>query len=286
MKIILPISQKTFSQFKTACITQAPDDYYSRVGNRSSSSYDQEEARFNNREAEFIQRVIAVKNEKFPFNLFKSVKNYTWNIAEHFPENTIDDVVNGMDWSIHTKWGYHIDNENQCYAYSTCAGNFHGVYKCRETGEYFSFMRGSRHALMVPHGEEDRNNTPVLYKTSAPKEMKFYERQCDFLCRMGGQYSAKYFAEHCPDIMFTEYQQYSTDCYTISEYETYYHMKKLNPSFDDLIFAEVFKNTSPETYLLNKYRNKKFQPELLTGKDLIAWNLIPQDVKARFVKYA
>lgn len=279
MKIILPISRKTFSKFKTACITQAPDDYYSRVGSRSSSCYKQKEARFYKCEAEFIQRVIAVQNTKFPFNIFKSVHNHTWGY------NIPDTPRLGDDWSIYTWWGYFIDNDNQCYAYSTCAGNYHGVYKCRETGRYFSFMSGSRHALGVPHGAEDLNNTPVLYETSAPKEMKFYERQCDFLCRMGEKFSAKYFAEHCPDIMFTEYAQYSTDCYNMSDYDVYYHFKKLNPKFNDLIFLEIFKNTSPEKYLLNKYRNKKLKPELFAGKDLIAWNLLPQNVKERFVKW-
>lgn len=245
------------------------------MGNRGSSTYHQQEARDSGREAEFIERVIALQNTPFPFNIFKQI----WNCHERLPLRL------GGDCTIYTRWGYHINHERQCYAYSTCAGNFHGVYKCRETGEYFAFMSGSRHALGVPHSEEDKNNVPVLYETSAPEEMKFYERQTEFLIRMGEKYSAKYFAEHCSDIMFTKYKQYSADCYNISDYDVYYHFKRLNENFDDLIFAEIFKSTSPEQFLLNKYRNKKFKPELLSGKDLIAWNLLRQDVKDRLVKW-
>lgn len=275
MKIILPISRKTFSEFKTACITQAPHDYYSRVGSRGSSCYHQDEARFYKREAEYIAYANEVLNAQFPFNLFKQV----WNVNERKP------LIQNGNSTIYHRYGYYINHEQQCYAYNTCAGNFHGVYKCRETGEYFAFMSGSRHALSVPHSEEDKYNTPVLYETTAPKEMYFFENQCDFMCRMGEKYSAKYFAEHCPDIMFTEYQQYSTDCYNMSDYDVYYHFKRLNENFDNLIFAEIFKSISPEQFLLNKYRNKKFKPELLSGKDLIAWNLLTQDVKERLVKW-
>lgn len=121
MKAIIKISQATFGKFKLLAITEAKNDYYNQPHTRSYGTYSQHEARFSNQEKDFIERIKEIKNTSFPFNLYVEARNHTWG------KNVDKNAINlGDDWCIYCRWGYHIDHEAQCYAYSTCAGNFWG----------------------------------------------------------------------------------------------------------------------------------------------------------------
>lgn len=281
MKILVKVNQEFFETFRTKAIAEAPNDYYSRVGSRASSFYNQREARDSNREAEFIQCVIAVNNEKFPFNLYKSAENYTWHIAEYFPGYTRDDIIEGMDWSVYTRWGYHIDNARECYAYSTCAGNFYGVYKDAETGEFFAFASGARTVVADFINADEVIGEPLVYETSGPKDMKFWETQADYLIRKGELFTARYFAEKYYGVP-SDYE-----VATQNEWDARGYFLRKNPNFDKLVLSHIFASPAKaEQFLLNLYRNKRFDASKLAEKALAAWNMLDEVVQARFIKYA
>lgn len=275
MKFIIPVSAKFFGKFKLDAIRQAPNDYYSRAGNRSASYYSQSDARFANNEVSFIKRVIELQNTQFPFNIFKFLHNHTWgyNIPD-FPRI-------GDDWQIVTRWGYHLDSEKQCYAYSTCAGNFYGVYKDTQTGEFFAFASGARSVIADFVGADDAMGEPVLCETTAPKDMAWYETQADYLIRKGEQYTAHHFAQKYKGVPadYTESTQ--------NEWDARAYFIRQNPNFDKLVLSQIFATPAQaEKYLLNRYRNKKMNPAHFAGKDLVAWQMLKAETQERFLKYA
>lgn len=276
MKFLIPVSAKFFGAFKLNAIQEAPNDYYSRVGNRSSSAYHQREARDSGREVEFIERVIALKNTPFPFNIFKSVHNHTYgaNRCENHPEK-------GDDWSIYTRWGYHINHERQCYAYSTCAGNFYGVYKDPETGKFFAFASGARSVIAGFVGADDAVGEPIIYDTTAPADMKWYETQADYLIRKGERHTARHFAKEYHGIppSYNEATQ--------NEWDARAYFLRQNPNFDELVLSQIFATPAQaEKHLLNRYRNKKIKPDNFVGKDLVAWQMLEKETQERLLRYA
>lgn len=258
MKIILPISRKTFSEFKTHVIISKPNDYYSQAHARSSSTIR-------------LQEVDAEKKQAF-HNLYafaEDEKNYPFNICYS---------TRGDGETIYSFWGYFINHAKQHYAYRSCGGNMHGVFKNLDTNEYFAFYDGARSVFALPHSIEERKNKPVLLETNAPLDMHWWENQADYLIRKGEAHTAKFLAKSCNGI-----PAYGED--HMCELDAYAHFVRLNPNFDNLIYQALFNNESPETFLLNKYRNKKIKPETLTGKDLTAWNLIDKETQERFLRW-
>lgn len=275
MKYLIPVTAKFFGAFKLDAIQQSPHDYYNRVGSRSSSSYRQSEARDGGREVEFVECVIALQNTPFPFNIFKSVHNHTWGY----------DIPNaprlGDDWAIYTRWGYHINHERQCYAYSTCAGNFYGVYKDTQTGEFFAFASGARSVIANFVSLDDVVGEPVIYETTAPADMKWYETQADYLIRKGELHTARHFAKEYHGVP-ADYNEA-----TQNEWDARAYFLRQNPNFDELVLSQIFATPAEaEQYLLNRYRNKKINPTEFIGKDLVAWNMLAEPVQARIAKYA
>lgn len=264
MKLVLKISQELFGEFKLNAIADSQDDYYSRPHARSSSSYSQSDARFDKREVEFLERVKEIQEKPLPFNVFKKVSNCTWG-----NQFALNEIAPNMDWEIYTHWGYLIDHERQLYAYSSCAGNFEGVYK--QGSEYFYFFNGSRHW---------RNLTPyagcevVLYESNAPKDMAFWERQADYLIRKGAETTAQYIAEHGED----------SDSAITAKYHFVREMGE--QEFAKLVAGVALRGKDPEQYILRKHRNKRLDVNKFDEKDNIAWGMLSEDVKERILKYA
>lgn len=264
MKIILKISQAPFGEFKLNAIEDSEDDYYSRPHARSSAWYSQADARFNKREMGFLEQVKDIQENPFPFNIFKEVYNHTY--GDQF---ALNEIAPNMDWSIYTSWGYHIDHEKQIYAYSSCNGNFEGVY--RQGGEYFYFYNGSRHWRNL---QSYSDCEVVLYETTAPKDMAFWERQADYLIRKGPETTAEYIAKHGED--------------SDSAVQAKYHFIHLmgEEEFNKILAKVALQEKDPEQYILRKYRNKRLSVNQFDEKDNIAWSMLSDNVRSRILKYA
>ncbi len=263
MKLILKISQKQFGVFKLDAIKDAKDDYYDGVrGNRFVYSH-QSDARYANREAEFIKRIKEIKVKPFPFSIFMSLQNNTWG------NFGLDEIAPNMDWTIRTQRGYIIDHEHQLYAYASCAGNFEGVYQ--ENGGYFYFYNGSRHWKNLEYLSDCE---VVLYETTAPKDMKFWERQSDYLIRKGASFTAQYIAEH------------GENSQSVSNAKHYFYQKIGTQAFNKMPARATLSGQDPEQYILRKYRNKRLIIDKFDNKDEIAWSMLSDDVKERILKYA
>lgn len=264
MKLIIKISQKQFGEFKLNAIADSEDDYYSRPHARSSAWYSQSDARGHKREMQFLEIVKDIKENPFPFNIFREVWNHTYGDKFALNEIAID-----MDWSIYTWWGYHIDHDRQIYAYSSCYGNFEGVYK--KNGEYLYFYNGSRHWRNLAIYADCE---VVLYQTNAPKDMKFWERQADYLIRKGAETTAKYIAKHGED----------SDSAIAAKYHFIREMGE--QEFTQILAKVTLQGKDPEQYILNKYRNKRLSVNKFDEKDNIAWSMLSDNVRSRILKYA
>ncbi len=268
MKIVLPISRKTFAQFKTLAVITAPNDYYNKPHARSSSTIRLQELDANKRQNFLDLYAFAQDDNNFPFNICYEVADNTWGEKAHLV------APKDRNLFIYSSWGYFIDHTRQLYAYRSCGGNMHGVFKNLDTNEYFAFYDGARSVFALPHSIEERKNNPVLLETNAPPDMHWWENQADYLIRKGETHCVKYFAKQ------------NNESHTRCDDDAYYYFAQRNPNFEQLIYKEMFKTTSPEMYLLNKYHSKKIKPEKFTGKDLIAWNLLNKETQERILRWA
>lgn len=183
-----------------------------------------------------------------------------------------------MSLTVH--WGYRTNVERQCYAYSTCNSNRNGVYKDPETGKYYAFIDGARTALAGFVTPADCVGKPLVYETNGPKDMCFSETQADYLIRKGKQFTAKYFAKKYKTVP-------SYDDLGAMERDAHKHFLSIDKNFDKLILSNVFKNSQEaEKYLLDTYRNKRFDIKTLTAKGKTAWDMLPQEVQNRFLRWA
>lgn len=263
MKTIIKISQKTFGAFKLHAMTQAPNDYYSKPHANAYRLYQQDD--FKDVQAFECFMTFARKVENFPFNFYTDPSH-----PQHFNQYV------GV-WC-----GYYIDHTKQLYAYRTCGGNAWGVYKDLSKNEYFAFYDGARSRvqdLVWFLSADELNSKPVFLESHAPKDMNWHETQADYLIRKGETHTARYLAQTIGGIPQDRLECGENIC------DAYGYFAYRNPNFDDLIFAELFKNQSPEQYILAKFRNKKVKPDSLSGKDLTAWNLLGQATQERILRW-
>lgn len=247
MKAIISISKETFNKFKENATTAKPTDYYSKPHGNSCRYVD-----FKSEPAEFPSKQLSIN--------FDQAGHYTkyWFLG---------------------RLGYLVDDTHQIYAYRTAGGNAWGVYQ--KGGKYFAFFDGRRSHVkdltdFLTDGEI--NSKPALYISSGADDMKWFETQSEFLIRKGDKFTAKFLAEKCGGLP-------KHDLHNVNLCDAFAYFVRRNPNFGQLIHAELFKNKSPEAFLLREYRNKKINPETLKGKSKTAWALLPQATQDRILRW-
>lgn len=227
----------------------------------------------------------------FPLNLFC----YTIVDDSYSISSTRCDVKVMDNPSFHCM-GYHANHAKQLYFKVTSSRNAWGVFK--KNDEYFFFISATRASTKqymssdVWHYLIDNDVKPIYSNSNAPSDMRWHEEQYDYLTRKGLNNYLDFISSY-NDYQLTLLLQGEIDDegYIVRRYEyfgeneggAYEYFLDKYPNLNELIIQKTLGNT--EKYLLNKYRNQKFNPELLSGKDLIAWDMLPQDVKDRLVKW-
>lgn len=247
MKTIILISKETFNKFKEHATHAKPNDYYEQAHSNSA-------------------RYIDFQSEPNQFPL------------EHLSINLGQADQYTKYWFL-GRLGYLVDDTHQIYAYRTAGGNAWGVYQ--KDGKHFAFFDGRRSRakdLAEFLTDDEINSKPLVYISSAPDDMKWFETQAEYFVKKGEKYTAKFLAEKCGGVP-------QHDLHNVNLCDAFAYFVRRNPNFGQLIHAELFKNKSPEAFLLREYRNKKINPETLKGKDKTAWALLPQATQDRILRW-
>ena len=249
MKTIILISKETFNKFKAHATTVKTNDYYSKPHGNSCRYVD-----FKAEPAEFPSKQLSINFDH----------DHTTQYTKY--------------WFM-GKLGYLVDDIHQIYAYRTAGGNAWGVYQ--KKSQYFAFFDGRRSRVKDLTDfltDDEVNSKPALYISSGADDMKWFENQAEYLMRKGEKYTAKFLAEKCGGAP-------KHDLHNVNLCDAFAYFVRRNPNFGQLIHAELFKNKSPEAFLLREYRNKKINPETLQGKEKTAWALLPQATQDRILRW-
>lgn len=223
-------------------------------------------------------------------------------LPSDFDKTLISEINKYGEVKYPIEYGVHVYNSPKGrFAISTSPmGNTALIYQSTQDGNYYAYFDGTRatsyHLWNVLPWENAVKSLPIVsISTNAPKDMYWWEEQADYLIRMGAVRTAKQIAQEVGDIPHYN-SAYETNCGQ-NIMTAYLHFKRLDDSFDDLIYKSIFEHKHKnkhkqltaelaEAYLLNKYRNKKIKPEKFTGKDLIAWNLLNKETQERILRWA
>lgn len=154
MKAIILISKETFNKFRSHATTAAPNDYYSKPHGNSC-------------------RYVDFKAEPTEFPIEQLSINF-----DH------DHTTQYTKYWFMGKLGYLVDDIHQIYAYRTAGGNAWGVYQ--KGGKHFAFFDGRRSRVKDLTDfltDDEVNSKPLVYISSAPDDMKWFENQAEYLMR-------------------------------------------------------------------------------------------------------
>lgn len=294
MQALFPIPKQLFGAEKLKIVSAINNidynhDFHDEIVNTHITHVDEQFAR------KYYLNPIITKEEQantiYPFNLFAlTVQEDQSGLEEG--RVRVETVANP---SYHCM-GYHANHTEQLYFKMTSSSNTWGVFK--KNDEYFFFINAFRAATKQYMSSEVWNYLvsndikPIYTNSKAPSDMKWHEEQYDYLVRKGLNNYLDYITS------YDEYQlnlllqgEINDNGHIVRRYGyfgeneggAYEYFLDKYPNLNELIIQKTLGN--PEQYLLNRYRNKKFKPENLTGKDLIAWDMLPQDVKDRLVKW-
>lgn len=188
---------------------------------------------------------------------------------------------------MHTKSvckGYTFLNNEQGCCYRTSGGNVYGAYRYRPDNTrpnyvlHYAFYSGRRSRvadLVNILFEEYRKISAVQYSTTGPRDMKWYETLSDYLVRKGSDCAVRYFAKTGVDGDLGQ-----------EEHTALTHYKARDPEFVSKVYATMMEGMDPEKIILDTFRNKKVVPETMDPKTAAAWQLLPQEVQHRILRWS
>lgn len=181
--------------------------------------------------------------------------------------------------------GYTILDNDMGACYRTSGGNVHGVYRHQPDANrphyfmYYAFYSGRRSRvqdLVNSLFEEYRKIGTVMYSTTGPKDMRWYETLSAYLVRKGPKSAIDYFADTGVE----------GDHLGQEEYTALAHFTAQDPDFVSKVYAAMMEGMDPEKYILDSFRNKKIVPETMDPKTAAAWQLLPQEVQSRILRWS
>ncbi|EGE12771.1 hypothetical protein E9G_00308 [Moraxella catarrhalis 7169] len=201
MKAIISISKETFNKLKAHATHAKPTDYYSKPHGNSCRYVD-----FKAEPAEFPSKQLSINFDQ----------------ADHYTKY----------WFL-GRLGYLVDYTHQIYAYRTAGGNAWGVYQ--KDSQYFAFFDGRRSRVKDLTDfltDDEINSKPLVYISSAPDDMKWFETQAEYLVKKGEKYTAKFLAEKCAGAP-------KYDLHNVNLCDAFAYFVRRNPNFAELIHTEL-----------------------------------------------
>lgn len=172
--------------------------------------------------------------------------------------------------------GYTILEDGLGACYRTSGGNIHGVYN--DESNYYAFYCGKRSRatdlLSVMLTTADKLEV-VVYTTTGPQDMVWYETLSTYLIRKGSECAMQYFAK----------SGVVSDNLTLEEHIVLAHFTAIDPQFEKQIYATMLAGMDPETFILNTYRGKRIIPADMDPKSSAAWQLLSEEVQERILQW-
>ena len=251
MKVIFEISKSQFGVAKLEVMGSYDDDYYTRTGNRTS----------------FITSPDATGE-------FQRVHARRVKALQSYPAKAF--IWEGNWGHLTDITGYVYNHEAGFYGYNTSAGNKWLVWK--EEGKFFCGYEGARSRVGFPF-EIDEGQKPLVYVSSGPSDMRWYETQSQYLKR-SRKAALEWFAEH-GEPSWPESGENELDAWG------YYSQVEGEDVWRQAVAHHTFKDSSEaESYLLRITRNKKIVPAEFDTKAKTAWNLLDEKVQQRLLKWS